>query len=221
MLKNQRGNALFWVISAILAIALIFILALSGSFNLDPEKNVDDCTTNMKNIWVAANDYMLDTQKDFTGDLNVLRKTMRPNGKGAYLSDEKYCPESQGRKDAYLVFGKHATEMFEGELRHYNGIIVLCPNLDKFPKHILEKSFYDNMSITKLQTVMMNDMAKIDAFTKSNSKLKAEYLQKYLDFWKKTPNVDFQACISDPAYQAMRTEVTGEKATTETEEETQ
>nr|MBP7206105.1 hypothetical protein [Candidatus Cloacimonadota bacterium] len=60
MLKNQRGNVLFWVLSAILAIALIAVLSISGKFNLDPEKNVDDCTTNMKNIWVAANDYVLE-----------------------------------------------------------------------------------------------------------------------------------------------------------------
>jgi len=42
MLKNQKGNVVFWIVSAILAIALVFILALPGSFNLDPQKNTDD-----------------------------------------------------------------------------------------------------------------------------------------------------------------------------------
>jgi len=38
MLKQEKGNAVFWIVSAILAVALVFILALPGSFNLDPQK---------------------------------------------------------------------------------------------------------------------------------------------------------------------------------------
>ncbi len=219
MLNNQRGNTVFWVLSAILAIALIAVLALSGKYNLDPEKNIDDCTTSMKNIWVATADYMTETRTNFDGDLDVLRRTQRPNSKSNYLSEEKYCPESQGRKDAYQVFGKHATEVIDGETRHYVGIIVLCPNLANFSKHMLDKSFYDNMSITKLQTVMMNDMAKIDTYTKSNGKLKAQYMQKYYDYWKNSKSDSFQECIADPAYGALLVEVTGVVPTDEEQEE--
>lgn len=219
MLKDQRGNALFWVLSAILAIALIVILAITGKFNLDPEKNTDDCTTAMKNIWVATADYMTETRQDFTGDLNVLRRTMRPKGKSAYLSEEKYCPESQGAKEPYQVFGKHVTETIDGETRHYLGIIILCPNMAEFPRHLLNKSFYDNMSITKLQTLMMNDMAKIDLFTKSNSALKAQNMQKYYDFWKASKYVQFQEIQADPAYNSLLAEIAGVQPLEETPEE--
>ncbi|MBW6513505.1 MAG: hypothetical protein K0B87_01980 [Candidatus Syntrophosphaera sp.] len=217
MLQKQQGNTLFWVVSVILALALIFILALSGRFNLDPEKNVDDCTTNMKNIWVAANDYMLDSQADFSGDLDVLRNSRKPDSKAYYLPEEKYCPESQGSKDAYQVFGKHVTEVMEGETRHYNGILTLCPNLGQFSKHILDKAFYDNMSISKLQNVMINDLGKIDQNTKNNARLKAELMQKYFDYWKNNTLTEFQACMDDPAYKSMRIEVTGETPVTEDE----
>ncbi len=228
MLKNQKGNVVFWIVSAILAIALVFILALPGSFNLDPQKNTDDCTTNMKNIWVATNDYMLDTNKDFQGNLNILRTTKKPGSKYFYLNEEKYCPESQGNKVDYIVFGKHVTEDFEGATRHYNGIIIICPNLARFPKHILEKSFYDNVSITKLQNVMANDIDKINTYTKSNGKLKYESLMRYMNYWKNTKHTEFNACINDPEYIALRSELTGEssgtvpgaKTASETEEET-
>lgn len=217
MIQNQRGNTLFWVLSVILAIALILILALSGKYNLDPEKNVDDCTTNMKNIWVAVNDYMLDNPADFSADLDVLRNTRKPDSKTYYLPEEKYCPESQGKKDEYQVFGKHVTEVIDGETRHYNGILILCPNLGEFSKHVLDKAFYDNMSISKLQNVMINDLSKIEQNAKSNAKLKAELMQKYFDYWKNNNLTDFQACIDDPAYQSMRIEVTGETPVTEEE----
>lgn len=211
MLKNQRGNAIFWVLSAVLAIALILILALSGRYNLDPEKNIDDCTTNMKNIWVAANDYVLDTQQDFEGDLELLRDTSKPGGKSVYLTEEKYCPESQGEKTEYIVFGKHVSEVIDGETKHYSGILVLCPNLGRFAKHMLDKTFYDNMSISKLQNVMINDVAKIDAFTRSNAKLKNEYMLEYLNYWKNSPHNEFSAAIGDPALIDLRIKLTGEQ----------
>ncbi len=219
MLQNQRGNIVFWVLSAILAIALVLILAISGKFNLDPEKNIDTCTTNMKNIWVAANDYMIDNQKNYDGDLDMLRNTRKVNGKANYLGEEKYCPESQGKKDVYQVFGKYATEVIDGDTKSYTGILILCPNLAEFGKHILTKAFYDNMSTSKLQNVMITDMAKIDLYTKANSKLKAQYMQKYFDYWKSSKSSLFQECVADSAYTNMLIEVTGEVPVTEEAEE--
>lgn len=98
MLKKQRGNVIFWVLSAVLAIALALILLLSGKYNLDPEKNIDDCTTCMKNIWVAVNDYILDTNQDFNGDMKMLRSATKPGTKNTYLSEEKYCPDCKAKK---------------------------------------------------------------------------------------------------------------------------
>ncbi len=219
MLKNQRGNVLFWVLSAILAIALIAVLSISGKFNLDPEKNVDDCTTNMKNIWVAANDYVLETNQDFNGDLNVLRTSRKPGAKSPYLSEEKYCPELQGAKEEYIVFGKHVTEVIDGETKHYSGILVFCPNLGRFAKHLLDKTFYDNMSTSKLQNLMISDLAKIDAFTRSNAKLKNASVLKYLNYWKNTPLKEFNAILNDSAFSALRIELTGEQPVVEETEE--
>jgi hypothetical protein len=210
MLIQQRGNVVFWVLSVILVVVLAVFLIIPSKFNLDADKNLNDCTTYMKNIWVAANDYVIDTQKDFQGDLNILRTTKKPSGRSFYLEEEKYCPESQGEKTPYIVFGKHVTETLEGQLRHYSGIIILCPNLERFGSHFLDKAFYDNMSTSKLQNVMVNDMTKISEYTKSDSKLKAEYMNIYLNWWKNTKQIDFNACIEDPDYKNMREKVTGE-----------
>ncbi len=208
MLKNQQGSVLFWVLSAVLAIALIAILALSGMFNLDPEKNTNDCTTNMKNIWVAANDYVLETQQDFTGDLDQLRKASKPGAKQTYLTEEKYCPELQGEKITYQVFGKHLTEVLDGETKHYSGVLVICPNVANFSAHVLDKSFYDNMSTTKLQNVMIADLALIDSYPKSNAKFKEEQMLKYLNYWKNTPHTEFNAATSDLALVQWRQALT-------------
>ncbi len=221
MVKNQRGSVLFWVISAILVIALILILYIPGIFNLDPGKNIDDCTTNMKNIWVAANDYVLDTNQDFKGDLNQLRNTKKLDSKSTYLTEQKFCPELQGEKTEYLVFGKHISEVMDGETKHYSGILVFCPNLGRFSKHLLDKTFYDNMSTSMLQNVMINDISKIDAFTKSNAKLKNQYMLKYLDYWKNTPITEFNALLNDPTLIALRIELTGEKPIADDEQLTE
>ncbi|NLN84592.1 MAG: hypothetical protein GX135_00625 [Candidatus Cloacimonetes bacterium] len=211
MLKKQRGNVIFWIISALLAIALVLVLALPGKFKLDPEKNTDDCTTYMKNIWVAIDNYMQDYKKDFEGDLDLLRNTANPNGKGTYLSEEKYCPELQGEKTEYIAFGKHLTEVVEGETKHYSGILVLCPNLDKYAKHILDKNFYDNMSASKLQNVMVNDLMKIDSITKNNAKQKNEFMMRYFEYWKNTKHTEFNAAIEDPTFVKLRKDLTGEQ----------
>lgn len=72
MLLNKKGISVYWILSAILFVGLIFILALPHFFNLDTEKNIDDCTNNMKVIWVATSDYLADFETDFGGDLNLL-----------------------------------------------------------------------------------------------------------------------------------------------------
>lgn len=190
MLRNQRGTILFWVLSALLFIAIALVLLVPTRFNLDPQKNTDDCTTNMKNIWVAASDYLIDQQKDFDGNLETLRNTRKKdNSKNFYLTDIKFCPESQGAKTNYIVYAKYMQDMVGTELKNNSGIIVFCPNLERFPKHFLDKNFYDNMSTTKLQNFMIDDMNYIDQQTKSNGKAKTEAVMKYIQLWKTDPDV--------------------------------
>lgn len=189
MFRNQRGSIFFWVLSAILFVAIALALLLPTRFNFDPQKNTDDCTTNMKNIWVAVSDYMIDHQKDFPGDVKVLVDTRKKSdGKSFYLADMKYCPESQGAKTQYIVFGKYMQEQVGTELKNNNGILVFCPNLEKFPKHFLDKSFYDNMSTTKLQNYIIDDLNYIDQQTKSNGKAKTDAVMKYIEIWKTDPD---------------------------------
>lgn len=218
MLKNQRGNIVFWVLSVVLAIALIFVLAISGKFNLDPQKNVDNCTTYMKNIWVAARDYVTDRKADYDGNLNTLRTTKRPDGKSVYLMEEKFCPESQGAKDGYIVFGKHMTELVDGEKRDYTAVLVLCPNLAEFYRHTLSKSFFDNQSTSRLQRTMVADLETINKATASDSKKKADLMLKYMNFWKNTKLTDYNEAMADMTYRTMMSEITGEPLTEETEE---
>ena len=136
MLRNQRGNILFWVISAILFIAIALVLILPSKYNLDPQKNTDDCTTNMKNIWVATSDYLNDFQQDYYGDPQILLTTRKKDDpKNYYLSSHAYCPESQGGKENYIIFAKYSQEMLGSEMKNNSGILVFCPNLGKFPKH--------------------------------------------------------------------------------------
>lgn len=189
MLRNQKGTIVYWILSAILFVALILILALPHFFNLDTEKNIDDCGNNMKSIWVAASDYMRDFNTDFGGDLGVLRNTpKKDNPKETYLSSSHLCPETQGEKKNYIVYGKYAEEKLEsGEKKQNMGVIVLCPELDKHPKHFLNKSFYENMSPTVLQNFMTDDLDYIDQQTKSSGQRKMECVLKYIDFWKKDP----------------------------------
>ena len=188
MLRNQRGNILFWVINAILFIAIALMLILPSKYNLDPEKNTDDCTTNMKNIWVATSDYLNDFHQDYYGDPKILLTTRKKDDpKNYYLSSPAYCPESQGGKEEYIIFAKYSEEMLGSEMKNNSGILIFCPNLGKFPKHFLDKSFYDNMSTTKLQNYMIDDLNYIDQQTKSNGRAKNDAVMKYIEIWKTDP----------------------------------
>lgn len=189
MLRNQRGISVYTVLSVILFIALIFVLALPNFYNLDKQKNIDDCANNMKAIWVAATDYVRDTGKDFGGDLSVLRSTRKKEDqKKTYLDAITYCPEGQREKKDYIVFGKYVQEILpSGETKQNTGVIVICPELGKYPKHFLSKSFYENMSPTNLQNYMIEDMDQIDQQTKSSGERKMEAMQTYINIWKTDP----------------------------------
>ncbi|HQO18378.1 MAG TPA: hypothetical protein PLJ85_04300 [Candidatus Cloacimonas sp.] len=185
MLRNQNGISVYTVLSIILFIALVFILAVPNFFNLDKEKNLEDCINNMKQIWVATTDYMRDTNADFNGDLSLLIKTPKKDDpKNTYLSSNLYCPETSHQKKEYLVYGKYVAEQIGTEIKHNYGIIILCPNLAQYPKHIIEKGFYENMEPTQLQNYMSEDIDYINSETGLNGAKKVELINKYIEIWK-------------------------------------
>ncbi len=189
MLRNQSGISVYTVLSIILFVALVFILAVPNFYNLDKEKNVDDCINNMKQIWVATTDYMRDTNQDFSGDLSLLTKTAKKNDpKSKYLPSLRYCPETSRQKNEYLVYGKYVAEQVGTEVKHNYGVIVLCPNLSGYHKHFLPKAFYENMDPTQLQNYMIEDIDFIDKETGSNGARKEELIKKYIEIWKTDAN---------------------------------
>jgi len=188
MPHNQHGISVYTVLSIILFIALVFILAVPNFFNLDKEKNLEDCVNNMKQIWVATTDYMRDTNTDFNGDLAVLLKTpKKDDNKHTYLASHLYCPETSHQKKDYIVYGKYVAEQIGTETKHNYGVIIFCPNLTQFPKHIIPKAFYENMEPTQLQNYMIEDIDYIDTETGLNGTKKVELLNKYIEIWKTDP----------------------------------
>lgn len=204
MLRNQSGISVYTVLSIILFVALVFILAVPNFYNLDKEKNVEDCINNMKQIWVATTDYVRDTKADFNGDLNLLISTPKAQDpKNKYLPALRYCPETSRQKTEYIVYGKYVTEQIGTETKQNIGVIILCPNLGKFNKHFLPKAFYENMDPTQLQNYMIEDMDYIDKETGSNGARKDELLKKYVEIWKTDANAFAKRKEDSTALRAM------------------
>lgn len=204
MLRNQNGISVYAIISIILFAALIFILALPNFYNLDKEQNIEDCINNMKEIWVAASDYVRDTAKDYNGDLELLRKTPKARDpKSTYLRSHSYCPETFRQKTEYIVFGKYVADKIGEETKHNYGVIVYCPNLAKYPKHFIPKAFYENMDPTQLQNYMIDDMDYINEETGSNGARKLEMMTKYVEIWKNDPEAFSKRKANSTALRAM------------------
>lgn len=189
MLRNQKGISVYTILSIILFIALVFVLAIPNFYNLDKDQNVEDCINYMKTIWVGTTDYLRDTNRDFDGDLAILKKTRKAtDNKNYYLAGNPYCPETARQKTEYIVYGKYVADKIGEEIKHNFGVIVVCPNLDKYPKHFLPKIFYENMEPTQLQNYMIDDLDYIDKETGSNGSRKKELVLKYIEIWKTDPN---------------------------------
>lgn len=185
MLRNQSGFSVYTILSIVLFLMLVFVLALPNFFNLDKEQNIEDCINNMKTIWVATTDYVRDTQKDFDQDLQVLTKTRKlQDQKNYYMQTVPFCPETRGKKDNYIVFGKYVADKIGDEIKHNYGVIVICPTLDKYHSHFIPKAFYENMDPTQLQNYMIDDLDYIDKQTGSNGTRKKEALLQYIEIWK-------------------------------------
>lgn len=204
MLRNQNGISVYAIISIILFAALIFILALPNFYNLDKEQNIEDCINNMKEIWVAASDYVRDTETDFTGDLELLRKTPKARDpKNTYLGSHNFCPETARQKTEYIIFGKYVADKIGDEVKHNYGVIVYCPNLAQYPKHFIPKAFYENMDPTQLQNYMIDDMEYINEETGSNGARKLEMMTKYVEIWKNDPEAFSKRKANSTALRAM------------------
>ncbi len=188
MLRKQNGISVYTVLSVILFVALIFVLAIPHFFNLDKEKNVDDCINNMKEIWVAATDYIRENKTDFGGDLQLLNNTKKKSDPSRkYLENLRYCPETARTKTPYIVFGKYVQDMVGTETRDNIGVIVMCPNLKTYYNHFLPKAFYENMEPTQLQNMMTEDLDFIDEQTGTNGERKVEAVEQYINIWKTNP----------------------------------
>ncbi len=185
MLRNQSGFSVYTIISIVLFILLVFVLALPNFFNLDKEQNIEDCINNMKTIWVATTDYVRDTEADFNGNLEVLTKTRKlQDEKNYYMQTIPYCPETRGQTDSYIVFGKYVADKIGDEVKHNYGVIIVCPSIDKYPKHFIPKMFYENMDPTQLQNYIIDDLDYIDKQTGSDGSRKKEILLSYIEIWK-------------------------------------
>ncbi|MEF3694416.1 MAG: hypothetical protein V3576_03615 [Candidatus Cloacimonadota bacterium] len=188
MLRKQNGISVYTVLSVILFLALIFVLAIPHFFNLDKEKNVDDCINNMKEIWVATTDYIRENQTDFGGDLQLLYNTRKKSDPSRrYLERINFCPETARLKTSYIVYGKYVQDMVGTETRDNIGVIVVCPNLKSYFNHYLPKAFYENMEPTQLQNMMTEDLDYIDEQTATNGSRKTEAVEKYINIWKTNP----------------------------------
>lgn len=188
MLRKQNGISVYTVLSVILFLALIFILAIPHFFNLDKEKNVDDCINNMKEIWVATTDYIRENKTDFGGDIQLLFNTRKKSDSSRrYLEDVSFCPETARQKTPYIVYGKYVQDMVGTEMRDNIGVIVVCPNLKSYFNHYLPKAFYENMEPTQLQNMMTEDLAYIDEQTSSNGSRKVDAVMQYIQIWKTNP----------------------------------
>jgi hypothetical protein len=194
MFLNEKGFSVYTIISIILLLALIFILALPNFFNLDKNKNEEDCINNMKLMWVASTDYMKDTMQSFNGDLNLLKTAYKKSLSGMdkaektklnhYLEKIPECPENRGSKAQYIVFSKFLVEDIQGTKKLNYGSIIVCPNLARLPKHFLPKSFYENMEPTELQNYFIDDLDAINVATGFDGQRKLDLIMKYIEIWK-------------------------------------
>lgn len=77
-----------------------------------------------------------------------------------------FCPETR-TKENYIVFGKYVEDKIGTEIKQNYGVIVVCPNMVKYPKHFIPKAFYEKHDPTQLQNYMIDDLDYIDSQTGS------------------------------------------------------
>lgn len=118
----MKKISIYKIISIIAFLILIFILIIPQKFNVNRKQKTEECLKNMKTIYEAIDNYMIEREEDFIGTTQDLVRT-------GYLKKSYECPE-KGVGDKYFMEGNYST----GE------ITVKCPNESKFPDHILPES---------------------------------------------------------------------------------
>ena len=121
----MKNVSIYKIISIIAFIILVFILVIPQKFNVNKKQKTEECIRNMKIIYDAIENYMLEHEEDFTGSTQDLVRT-------GYLKKSYECPEN-GVGDKYFMNGDFTT----GE------IIVLCPHEEKFKDHKLPESLIE------------------------------------------------------------------------------
>ena len=121
----MKKISIYKIISIIAFIILAFILVLPQKFNVNRKQKTDECVRNMKIIYEAIEEFMMEREQDFTGTAQDL---MRMN----YLKTTYECPEN-GVGDKYFMEGNYTT----------GKITVICPHEVKYPDHKLPESLFE------------------------------------------------------------------------------
>jgi len=117
---NRYGIGIYWVLTVIFFIGLVFILALPMFFDLDKKEKTEQCISNMNNVKSAVEQYMHDRNEIFTGTTADLVRTN-------YLrSAFDECPEGQ--------IGDKYSISVDPETRE---VTVRCQNVAEFVDHTL------------------------------------------------------------------------------------
>ena len=121
----MKKISIYKIISIVAFLILVFILIIPQKFNVNRKQKTEECIKNMKTIYEAIENYMIEREESFVGTTKDLVRT-------GYLKKSYECPE-KGVGDKYFMEGDYTT----GE------ITVKCPNEDKFSDHVLPESVTD------------------------------------------------------------------------------
>ncbi len=120
MRLNENGLSIYKVLALIFMLGLIFILALPQFFDLHQKEKTELCLFNMKEVKLAAEQYMRERNEVFTGTVDDLIRTK-------YLRiAESECPEGTVG-DKYLI--SVDPETLE--------VTITCANVADYPDHVL------------------------------------------------------------------------------------
>ncbi|MBN1948829.1 MAG: hypothetical protein JW784_03725 [Candidatus Cloacimonetes bacterium] len=118
----MKSITIYKIISVVAFLVLVFILIIPQKFNINRKQKAEECVRNMKDIYEAIQNYMLEREEDFTGTTQDLVRTN-------YLKKSYECPEN-GVGDKYFMEGDYET----------GKITVICPHEQKFKDHVLPEN---------------------------------------------------------------------------------
>ena len=119
----MRSITIYKVISIIAATTLIFILVLGQKYSTDPKQETNECIKNMREIYGAIENYMIEREQGFNGSISDLYRT-------GFLKKPSYICPSGKPDDKYFLQGDYET----------GKITVICPHAHELPDHVLPES---------------------------------------------------------------------------------